>query len=282
MSVLSNVLKIFSLCLVLGMIIYAYLEFQQRMIYHPKPYGQSYQKQLSRVIPIEYETDQGNQTAYFYKGQSSIPSKKLWVLFSGNSSLAMDWFDRLLDNYSDIHSAFLMIDYPGYGRCEGKASPNRIRKSADKALETLYERYTGLNMKSESQLNVLGHSLGAAIALEFASRHPCKRVVLLAPFTSLEDMAKRVVGFPMSYALSHRLDNHDRLLELSQQSPQPIIFLIHGNNDAVVPIEMGKQLAESFPGMVRFIALPLMDHRTVITRGRKTIFQAMDGHRADQ
>jgi alpha/beta superfamily hydrolase len=245
------------------------------MIYHPQLYDQSYQRQFSQVIPIEYETGQGKQTAFFYKGQSEIPPKNLWVLFCGNASLALDWFDRFFNNYSDIHSAFLMMDYPGYGKCEGKASPGRIRRSADKALETLYNRYAVMKMKSTSQLNVMGHSLGAAIALEFASRHQCKQIILLAPFTSLSDMARRVVGIPFCYALTHHLDNHDRLLEISQQSPQPTIILIHGNQDAVIPIEMGQQLYESFPTMIQFFPIKLADHRTVISKGQSIIYKVM-------
>ncbi|KPA10284.1 peptidase, S9A/B/C family, catalytic domain protein [Candidatus Magnetomorum sp. HK-1] len=276
---LTNLFKILGLCLVLGGIIYAYLEFQQSMIYHPRHYDNSYNKELSKVISIEYETSQGKQTAYYYKGQSDLPPKNLWVFFCGNKSLAMDWFDRLLNNYSDISSGFLLFDYPGFGKCEGKSSPKRIRKSADKALETLYARYSAMNMKASSQLNVLGHSLGAAVALDFAARHPCKRVIILAPFTSLSDMARRVVGVPFCYGLSHRLDNHDRLLEIAQQSPQPLIILIHGRNDRVIPIEMGKKLSESFPSLVNFVELAFADHGTVITQGRETIYQAMDGQR---
>jgi len=276
MSLLSGIIKIVGSCLFLGLLIYVYLGFQQRMIYHPKPYDLSYQSQLSRVIPLEYETDQGKQTAYFYKGQSDIPPKNLWVLFAGNASLAMDWFGRLLDNYSGSHSCFLMIDYPGYGKCEGKASPDRIRRSADKALETLYNRYSALKFQATSRLNVMGHSLGAAIALAFASRHPCKRIILLAPFTSLKDMARRVVGVPFCYALTHHLDNHDRLLEISQQSPRPEVFLIHGHNDATIPIEMGKQLSDSFPGMIKFVPLPIADHQTVLSKNNDTIFKAMN------
>jgi len=279
MNILTSLLKIMISIIVIAVLILAYLELQQRMIYHPRPYDVSYKTQLSKVIPIEYETGQGKQTAYYYKGNSKVPPKNLWVFFCGNKSLAMDWFDRLLNNYKDISSGFLLFDYPGFGKCEGKPNPKRIRKSADKAIETLYERYESLNMKAKTQLNVLGHSLGAAIALDFAARHPCKRVILLAPFTSLSDMARRVVGAPLCYALSHKLDNHDKLLEIAQQAPQPVVYLIHGSNDAVIPVEMGKKLSKSFSSLVRYVELPFADHSSVISLGREKIYQAMDGQR---
>jgi len=280
MSILTTLLKILIIITGVSICLYVFLSFQQQMIYHPRNYNKSYDQYFSKVIPLEYETDQGKQVAFFYKGQSLMPPKNLWVMFGGNGSLTMDWFSNFFDFYADTSSAFLLIDYPGYGKCEGKANPSSIRQSVDKALETLYKRYEGLNLKSKTQLNAMGHSLGAAIALDFAARHPCKKIILLSPFTSLKDMARHVVGIPLCYLLTHHLDNHARLLEIAQQSPIPQIFVLHGTIDAVVPVSMGKKLAESFPGIIRFFELPLTDHQNILFRGRERIFQAIDGQRA--
>jgi len=260
---------------VLSFIIHSFLSFQQRMIYHPRQYNNTYSKKLKKVLHIVYETDQGSQTAFYYEGQALQPPQKLWVLFCGNASLAMDWFDRLLNDYSDNSSSFFLLDYPGYGKCEGKASPKNIRQSADIAIETLFRRYASIGFSEQTQINVMGHSLGAAIALDFASRHPCNKIILLAPFTSLYDMAKRLVGVPFCYALTHRLNNHLRLSEISKQKKVPDIYLFHGSNDTVIPVSMGKKLSESFPSFIKYIELPLTDHQTIFLRGRQQIFKAM-------
>jgi len=280
MSLFTPVFKISVGLIALIVIIYSFFAFQRRMIYHPRKYDKTYDRELAKVIQIIYETDQGTQTAFYFEGQSLQPPKHLWVLFCGNASLALDWFDRFLDHYSTNTSSFFLLDYPGYGKCEGKANPKNIRQSADKALETLFKRYKLIDDVAETQLNVMGHSLGAAIALDFASRHTCKKIILLSPFTSLFDMAKLVVGPPFCYALTHRLDNHLRLSEISKQKTQPDVYIFHGTNDAVVPVSMGKKLSESFPLFVRFIELPLTDHQTVFLRGRQQIFHSMDEHRS--
>jgi len=279
MSILTTLFKLSGACCILGVFAYGFLSIQQRMIYHPRSYNTAYDNSLKKVVQIEYETGQGKQISFFYKGQSIMPPKRLWIMFGGNGSLALDWFDRFLDHYSDGSSAYFLIEYPGYGKCEGNASPSSIAQSADNALETLFKRYESIQMASKTQLNAIGHSLGSAIALDFASRHPCQKIILLAPFTSLADMAKRVVGIPFCYLLTHHLDNHDRLLEIAQKTPQCKVYLFHGTNDAIIPVNMGKQLADSFPSLIRFIELPLTDHQTIITRGRNKIFQAMDGER---
>jgi len=278
MNLFTPLLKCFTGLFVLCLITYAFLSFQRRMIYHPRPYDKSYDREMSKVVPITYETNQGGQTAFYYESQALQPPKNLWILFCGNASLALDWLDRFIDHYSDTTSSFLFIDYPGYGKCEGKASPKSIRQSADTALKTLFNRYQSIQFSSKAQLNVMGHSLGAAIALDFASRHPCKKIVLLSPFTSLFDMAKEIVGSPFCYALTHHLDNHLRLTEISKQKHLPNVYLFHGTNDAVVPVSMGKELAESFPSFVHYIELPLTDHQTIFFRGRTQIFQAMENN----
>lgn len=273
----SILMKISAGFILILIIIYSFFAFQRKMIYHPRQYNNSYNRELSKVIPITYETDQGMQTAFYYESQALQPPRQLWVLFCGNASLALDWFDLLLDHYDDDNSAsFFLVDYPGYGKCEGKTSPKNIRQSANKALETLFKRYESLNFESKTQLNVMGHSLGAAIALDFASQNPCRKIILLAPFTSLFDMAKRMVGFPLCYVLTHRLNNHLRLAEISKQKMRPKIYLLHGTNDAVIPVSMGKQLSESYPMLIHYIELPLTDHQTIFLRGRHQIFKAMN------
>jgi pimeloyl-ACP methyl ester carboxylesterase len=280
MSLVKPIFIILAGLTALCFIIYSFFSFQRRMIYHPRQYDNTYSKDLAKVLPIVYETEQGSQTAFYYEGQAMQPPNNLWILFCGNASLALDWFDRLLDHYSDHSSSFFLLDYPGYGECEGKASPNSIRKSADIAIETLFKRYKAIHFSKKTQINVIGHSLGAAIALDFASRHSCKKIILLAPFTSLYDMAKRVVGVPFCYALTHHLDNHLRLSIISEQKTVPKVYLFHGSNDTVIPVTMGKQLAESFPSFIHFIELPLTDHQTIFVRGRYQIFKAMENHRA--
>src|SRR5690606_8547888 len=86
-------------------------------------------------------------------------------------------------------------------------------------------------------LGVVGHSLGAAAALQFAAEHPVDRVVVVAPFTSTMDMARRMVGPIFAHLLHHRFDNRARLRELAARETPPRVLLLHGDNDPVIPVE---------------------------------------------
>lgn len=62
---------------------------------------------------------------------------------------------------------FLMVDLPGYGRTEGIAPPVSERAIAEWAASYL-------NARNLSQAHVVGHSLGAYIALVFTHHYPTR------------------------------------------------------------------------------------------------------------
>src|SRR4051794_38285393 len=147
----------------------AWIYFSQHsMIYHPRPYTSTYARvRPKNLVEITYALPIGRQTAFYIPGREPVP-KRLWLAFCGNGSLALDW-TGLLQRYPSNGDAFLLIDYPGYGRNAGYATIDTTRATTDGALRGLLSRLNA----AEDQLDVcvIGHSLGAAAALDFAARH---------------------------------------------------------------------------------------------------------------
>lgn len=253
------------------------LIFQHKLIYFPRSYdANSIAPLLQRVSALEYYTDEGKQVAFYLppRRESQNAPERVWILFGGNASLALNWQD-FAQRYPDERAGFLLIDYPGYGKCEGKASPETILQSTEKAVAQLAS-YLGIERTHvESHLGVVGHSLGTAAALQFAVRHPVERIVLIAPFTSLRDMACRVVGIPLCYLLLHHYDNRARLSELAARETPPAVTIIHGDNDSVVPVAMGRALSRMFPHMVTYLEIQNGDHNSVLSVAEPQIFAAM-------
>lgn len=109
-------------------------------------------------------------------------------------------------------------------------------------------------------LNVLGWSLGAATALQFATHARVERLILAAPFTSTMDMGRMMVN-PLLNALAwHRFDNRARLAELARRPDRPEVVIMHMDKDAIVPVDMGRALAREFAGWVRYRELPEQDN----------------------
>ena len=242
---------------------------QHSLIYHPR----SYFSREVEGIPLTYSTSEGHQTAYYIPPldkSSSLP-ERIWVMFPGNASVAMDWI-QFVKRYPAHREAFLLIDYPGYGNCGGVASPQSIEDSSEAALRYLSEL---LHLRGDFKLGVIGHSLGCAAGLNFAVRHRVDRLVLVAPFTNLRDMAQRTVGWPLCWLLRHNFDNRARLLELVKREPLPRVDLFHGSADEVIPLAMGKKLASEFPQMITFHEVQEAHHNTILVQARDQIFEAM-------
>jgi len=234
---------------------------QHSMIYHPRLYDATYTHALPRNgVEITYTLPMGKQTAYYIPGRESVP-KRLWIAFCGNGSLALDWM-TILRGYPDNGDAFLLIDYPGYGKNAGYATIDSTRASADAALRALIER---LHVPDgQLALCTIGHSLGAAVAFDFAARHRVQRILAIAPFTTLREEAATVVGHPLSRLLIENYDNRETLAAI-----------FHGVNDGVIPFELGRKLAQEFPA-VEFFPINGAGHVSVLTHAHDKIIDWMN------
>jgi hypothetical protein len=246
------------------------------MIYHPRPYlPWELQGLPSFVTELNFVTGAGRQVAFYFspQGTDRIPDR-LWIAFCGNASVALDW-RYFIQDYPNPRDGFLLIDYPGYGKSQGSATIVNTRTAADQALAALAKRLKVTESELEPRLNVIGHSLGAAAALDFAIHHPVQRIVAIAPFTSLREEAATVVGGLMSHLVVENYDNRARLKELAKRSPSPRVAIVHGANDEVIPFRMGQTLASEFPAMVQFFPVENGDHVSVLEFSRKQVFDWM-------
>ena len=247
---------VFAAYALIGLLLFLY---QERMIYHPRP-----SLGCPGAVPVAVTTPDGSQHGWWVPARSGSCAR-LWLVFGGNASLAEDMHD-LIEQYPDDGAGFLLVEYPGYGASTGQPSPPSIDRAADALLATL----RGSLLPSDVPLHVVGHSLGAAVALRFATRHRVETVVLLAPFTSMLDMARLSVGWPMCHLLRHRFDNRSALQQLIGQ---PRVRILHGAEDEVIPVHMGAELARA-PGVV-WTRIAKGGHNDILVQSRRLIWDQM-------
>jgi pimeloyl-ACP methyl ester carboxylesterase len=201
---------------------------QHALIYHPRGYPAGFERMLPPgTSQIEYSIAAGRQVAFYVAPRSGETTPaRLWVAFTGNASVALDWL-YIIEQWPNKSDGFLLVDYPGYGRSEGRAGIASTRASADAALVALAARLPVEMSDLEPRLCVLGLSLGCAAGLDFAARHPVQRIALLAPFTSIAEVAATTFGRPASWLLREDYDNRARLRELAARTPPPRIAIFH-------------------------------------------------------
>ncbi len=262
--------------------------YQRKMIYFPRRYDTAYaMRPPGRAVEIHFTTSQGAQTAFYFPPRGAAdparPPRRLWILFHGNASLALDWLDLLEPLPDDEEAqgapdapgaggtAFFLFDYPGYGACEGRPGRKAILESQEAAWRALAAHLGRAPDLEGVEINLLGYSLGSAAALDFAANHPPRRLILLAPFTSTLDMARLTVGEPLCRLLVDRFDNRARLAELAGRAQPPEVHIFHGDADNVVPWRMGRELADAHPAMITFHNVPRLDHNWLVEAIRKDL-----------
>jgi uncharacterized protein len=249
---------------------------QERLMYFPSAYRAREVDDFFQAGGCEllYQTSSGGQTAFYLpprEGGGGLP-ERLWIVCAGNGSRALDWWP-VIERWNP-RFGWMFLDYPGYGRCEGNPDPARIRENALEAIGTLARHLGATPGDLASRLGVLGHSLGSAAALLAAEAVPVRRIVLVAPFTTMTDMAQRVVGWPLCLLNRHRYDNRARLDSLERLGAR--IHLFHGSDDEVIPVAMGRELAAAHPDMITFHEIRSATHMGVIDEAAEEIHDALE------
>jgi pimeloyl-ACP methyl ester carboxylesterase len=146
-----------------------------------------------------------------------------------------------LDLAARLHSMgfnVLVVDYRGYGKSSGgEPDENKMYEDAEAAWQYML---TSRAMPPQRSF-IYGHSLGSAVAIDLATRHPeAAGLITESAFTSMDAMAQRLYSFmPVELLLNQHFDSLDKI-----EKVQVPVLLIHGAADTYVPPEMSQQLYE--------------------------------------
>jgi uncharacterized protein len=235
---------------------------QSKLIYFPHPYSQGATagwQQETAGKPLDYTTSQGRQRA-FLQGDLKSP-RNLWIVCAGNGSLALDW-SEWLQTHAPKEDAWLLVDYPGYGDCQGNPTPGRIRENLKTVVPLAWREIRGAAALDSSQLRFFGHSLGSAACMLASTEFSIQRGVLLTPFTSTMAMSQHMTGLPLGPLVWHRFDNAARLAELAARGPGAVAIL-HGSADEAIPVSMSRTLAAECKDVVHLLEIPEGRHNTL-------------------
>ena len=186
---------------------------------------------------------------WFLEGDQGKPP----VLFChGNAGNISDRIESLVFLRRMGLSVFI-FDYRGYGHSNGCTSEEGTYLDARAALTFLEDH--GWTAR---QVIFLGHSLGAAVALQLALEESPAALVLESPFTSIPAMGR--VHYPIISRLFGWLFNprYDNLSKIGRvRAP---LWIIHGLADTVVPPAMGEALIAAAQPPKHLLLLPGCGH----------------------
>lgn len=233
---------------------------------------------MSLITVIEYEkTFYNNQGEYTRKNLNSILEnfeskiRKITLLKSKGGYIDC-WdinpfdFDRYIIVFAGIGSeksnilwqgaykkflengwAVFAFDYSGRGQSSGVFS----QKEAFDDAKIVYQYLLQKNIQSYN-IGIIGHSMGAGVALDFAKDNPLAFVILLNPFNKASDMVKNISNqlvipdfiketvnkLPdFLLPIKNRFNNENALRKV--ESPT---LILHDKGDETIPVRLARRL----------------------------------------
>jgi uncharacterized protein len=180
--------------------------------------------------------------------QGSNPNLGTVLYFHGNG----DQMDRI----HQLGFSVFVISYRGYGKSEGGfPSESQIYEDAEAAWNYL----TQTRKIPSKQITIYGYSIGGAVAIDLAAKHPEARALITqSTFTSMREMAGRnpyFRVFPLDIILTQRFNSIEKVKSLKIPA-----FFIHGDADEIVPAKMSQVLYDATPSPKQLLFIPGANH----------------------
>ena len=210
------------------------------------------------VEDVSINTSQGKLSGWVLHNSANTYSGNydILVYFGGRdedaSSSALRFFQQMADDGYFKNVDIAVIDWPGYGLSEGRATEISMKESAC-AICNYFKA-----QKNISNVYVCGYSLGCGPATYAASKSDVAGLVLVAPYHSAYDLYNRYTPCfygPMRLLITFKMEAYKFAQDVSVK---PLI--IYSKADKVIPNESTENLAANFPKGFECIVLPYAAH----------------------
>lgn len=225
-----------------------------RLVFYPSKHPEGHWEPEglgTRFQDVTFDTED-NLTLHGWWTPAETEKTLLWC--HGNSGNITHRLD-LLQFLTEMDLQVLLFDYRGYGRSEGHAHEKGLYRDATAAYRFLCREKD----VSPDHLFLFGRSLGGAVATRLASDTPCGGVILQSTFTSIPEMSNASMPIPYLYKLLRAKMNS---LSRIDQIDEPTLH-IHGDQDSVVPISLGRRLYEHARDPKAWVEFPGAGHDDV-------------------
>jgi pimeloyl-ACP methyl ester carboxylesterase len=148
----------------------------------------------------------------------------------------------------------LLFDYRGFGR-SGGTSLGEATLNVDGAAALRYlTEVRGVDPRS---IALIGTSLGAAVAANLATSHPCRAVALIGAFGSARQQGRRIKPWLPDIVFDLLSSPLDTTATIGRANCP--VLIVHGASDAI-PLEEARAIFDAAPSPKRFIVVPDAEH----------------------
>jgi fermentation-respiration switch protein FrsA (DUF1100 family) len=224
---------------------------ENSLIYFPTKYSpDTWNDGGSEFEDAEFTSADGTRLHGWYVAAENPQAEILFC--HGNAGNVTHRADLLWKVPRQAQASLLVFDYRGFGKSEG--TPNETGVLADaRAARAWLAKRAGV---AESEIVLMGESLGAAVAVDLAAEDGARGLVLENAFTSLPDVAAyHYPWLPVRWLMRGQLNS---LAKIGRYHGP--LLMSHGDADSIVPYPFGQRLFAAANEPKRFITRHAGDH----------------------
>jgi uncharacterized protein len=200
---------------------------KNKFYYHPD--RKEYFTRPNGDIEDVYIIDKDGHRLHGWYHNPHKPSSNKTVLFSHGNGGNLTTNSFIAASMMDENIPFLMFDYKGYGKSEGKTY---LGSTYNDMLE--WYNYLITDKKIE-KFNIvpMGNSIGSFPASKLAVTHDLNKLIILAGFNSISEVVRDKISSPLNHILAYFTSgdlNVDKYL--SQYLHDPLI--LHSKEDTMI------------------------------------------------
>ena len=239
--------------LIFGVLILLFLVYlmQEKIIFYPTKLAQDH--------PFEFDSDYEElsivaEDSVFLNGLLFTVDSSAGLIFylHGNAG-ALDSWGEVAEEYTKLNYDIFIFDYRGYGKSEGSiSSEDQVYSDIQIAYNELKQRY------NESDIIVLGYSMGTAPAAKLAAENNPRMLILQAPYFSMLDIKDKIYPFLPDFIVKYKFETYKYL----EKVKAPVV-IFHGDKDEVVYYGSSEKLQKYLKPTDKFITLKGQAHNGI-------------------
>jgi fermentation-respiration switch protein FrsA (DUF1100 family) len=184
------------------------------------------------------------------------PGHPVVLYFHGNGDYLAGFFGRFRDMIAD-GTGIVALSYRGYAGSSGQPDERGLLQDAAAAYAFTTARYNA------DRIVVWGFSLGTGVAVALAAEHPVGKLILEAPYTSIEDVGAALFRFaPVRWLIRDRFRSDARIGRVTAP-----LLIMHGARDPTIPISLGERLFALAREPKQFVRFPEGGHNNLDNYG---------------
>ena len=153
------------------------------------------------------------------------------IFFHGNAGNLQGWggYARF---FTDLGYDFYLFDYRGYGKSGGEiSSQEQLYADTDAMMQLVLREYDA------GEVTALGYSVGSGLAARAAQKYGAKRLILIAPYFSLEDLAREKMPFVPKFLIKYKIPTFEFVGDFGGP-----VTIFHGEHDELIGVDNSRRL----------------------------------------